>query len=210
MVHDVNVHMVPAHRKQRAATARSAVPLLLGSYMERFWPQLEAWLAFMRASPTGLVSTPEEELRCTIECLRDTPVWYRNSLKDRWLRRNAAAAHRELSQDWVRVTNKSDKEVQLYKIGHLDFMVRRHMNQRQPAAPSAVPPAVGSSGAGGGGGGGGGFIDDVKKIKEALGITAAVPKEVLAEANEQMGLPTEGPLPQQAGKLMDALGLARG
>ena len=173
--------------------------------MERFWPQLEAWLAFMRASPTGLVSTPEDALRCTIECLRDTPVWYRNALKDRWLRRNSASAHSELSQDWVQVTNKSDKEVQLYKISHLDFMVRRQMNaQQQAAAPSSVAPAVGSFSSGRGGG----FLDNVKKIKEALGVTAVVPKDVLAEANAQMGLPTEGPLPKQADTLMEALGLA--
>ena len=173
--------------------------------MERFWPQLEAWLAFMRASPTGLVSTPEDALRCTIECLRDTPVWYRNALKDRWLRRNSASAHSELSQDWVQVTNKSDKEVQLYKISHLDFMVRRQMNaQQQAAAPSSVAPAVGSSSSGGGGG----LLDNVKKIKDALEIDVSAPKQVLAEANEQMGFPTEGPLPNQADKLMEALGLA--
>ena len=148
-------------RTHLASTTSSAVPSSLGSYMERFWPQLEAWLAFMRASPTGLVSTPEDALRCTIECLRDTPVWYRNALKDRWLRRNSASAHSELSQDWVQVTNKSDKEVQLYKISHLDFMVRRQMNaQQQAAAPSSVAPAVGSSS----GGGGGGLLDNVKKI----------------------------------------------
>ena len=41
-----------------------------------------------------------------------------------------------------------------------------------------------------------------------LGITTTTPKDALAEANanEQMGLPTEGPLPQQADALMKALG----
>jgi hypothetical protein len=36
-----------------------------------------------------------------------------------------------LSAPWVLVTNQSDKEVQLYKISHLDFMVRRHVLQQQ-------------------------------------------------------------------------------
>ena len=73
------------------------------TYMERFWPQLEAWLAFMQGSARGLVSTPEESMRCTIQCLRDTPVWYSNALKDRWLHCDAARAHRVLSEPWVLV-----------------------------------------------------------------------------------------------------------
>ena len=83
------------------------------TYMERFWPQLEAWLACMRASESGLVSTPEDELRCTVECLRDTPVWFAHSLKDRWLHCDAARAHRFLSEPFVQVTNQSDKELQV-------------------------------------------------------------------------------------------------
>ena len=111
------------------------------TYMQRFWPQFEAWLTFMQASESGLVSTPEENLRCSIECLGDTPVWYANALKDRWLHRDAAGAHHLLSKPWVEVTNQSDKEVQLYKISHLDFMVRRHFTKRgqvlaKPMAPS--------------------------------------------------------------------------
>ena len=65
----------------------SAVLVLMfdATYMERFWPQLEAWLAFMHASEGGLVSTPEEQLRCTVGCLRDAPEWHAQALKDRWL-----------------------------------------------------------------------------------------------------------------------------
>jgi hypothetical protein len=64
-----------------------------------------------------------------------------------------------------------------------------------------------SGGGGDGGDGGGGFIDKVKQIKEALGIRAAMPKEAIGEANQQMGLPTEGPLPEQVDALMAKLGL---
>ena len=52
-----------------------------------------------------------------------------------------------------------------------------------------------------------GFFDKVKEIKDGLKISAAAPKDVLAEANQQMGLPTVGPLPQQADELMKALGI---
>ncbi len=51
------------------------------------------------------------------------------------------------------------------------------------------------------------FLDKIKLIKEALCIDAMAPKDALAEANEQMGLATAGPLPQQAQALVDALGL---
>ena len=49
------------------------------TYMERFWPQLEAWLAFMQASESGLVSTPAEELLCLAPPLAPRPA------RRRWL-----------------------------------------------------------------------------------------------------------------------------
>ena len=51
------------------------------------------------------------------------------------------------------------------------------------------------------------FLDKVKLIQESLGIPTGPPKGVLAEANEQMGLTTEGALPKQADALLTALGL---
>ena len=60
----------------------------------------------------------------------------------------------------------------------------------------------------GGSGGGGGMLDKLKQIKEALGIRAAMPKDAIGEANQQMGLPTEGPLPKQVDALMAELGLS--
>ena len=57
-------------------------------------------------------------------------------------------------------------------------------------------------------GGGGGFFDKVKQIKKALCILAEIPKEAIGEANQQMGLPTEGPLPEQVDALMAKLGLS--
>jgi hypothetical protein len=64
-----------------------------------------------------------------------------------------------LSEPWVLVTNQSDKEVQLYKISHLDFMVRRHMKRlatspedfsKKPAGAAnksvSLPPSAEASG----------------------------------------------------------------
>ena len=74
---------------------------------------------------------------------------------------------------------------------------------------SSVPPSKAASSAASParGGGGGGMLDKVEQIKSALGITAATPKDALAEANEQVGLPTQGPLLAQVDALMKALGL---
>ena len=36
------------------------------TYMERFWPLLEAWLSCMKGSERGLVSADDDALRCTI------------------------------------------------------------------------------------------------------------------------------------------------
>mmetsp|Transcript_41286 Transcript_41286/g.100187 ORF Transcript_41286/g.100187 Transcript_41286/m.100187 type:complete len:116 (-) Transcript_41286:332-679(-) len=53
----------------------------------------------------------------------------------------------------------------------------------------------------------GGMLAKVKAIKDSLGITATVPKDVVAEANAQIGLCSQGPLIQQVDALMEALGL---
>jgi hypothetical protein len=51
------------------------------------------------------------------------------------------------------------------------------------------------------------FLDKVKLIKEALELAATGPKDVVAEANEQMGLEAQGALPKQVDALVSALGL---
>ena len=91
------------------------------------------------------------------------------------------------------------------------MMVKRQQGVSAP--PSSPEPSQGVSGGAGTGADGSspqrslGFVDKVRLIKETLGIRAEFPKEVLAEANEQMGLVSEGPLPRQADALISALGL---
>lgn len=183
------------------------------TYMMRFWPQLEAWLSFMKGVQTGLVSTPEDELRCTIQCLGDAPPWYANSLKDRWLHCNATKAHRILSEPWVRVTNQSDKHVQLPKIWHLDYMARRHVRQRAAAQARADGGASANTLEGTGGGGGVKGVPEtlaekVTKIKKALELSDAIEMPTaIRQANEMLGLEASGPLPAQADVLIKALGV---
>jgi len=189
------------------------------TYMERFWPQLEAWLAFMRASKRGLVSTPEEQLRCVIECLGDTPIWFANALKDRWLHCDAARAHRVLSEPWVEVTNQSDKEVQLYKISHLDFMVRRHLaNKARALAPKPSSPAIATPPKPAGGGassssidgssGGETMVQKVARIKKELDLDESLTTATAVEqANKVMEITPVGGLPTQVQALLGALGI---
>jgi hypothetical protein len=173
------------------------------TYMERFWPQFEAWLAFMQGSQSGLASTPEGQLRCTIRCLLGTPVWYANSLKDRWLNRNAAWAHRTLSEKWVSVTNASDKEVQLFKIFHLDYMTRRSVRQR--VARDATPVEI--VGSGSGTPPAATLADKVAQIKALLMLDEGLQMPLaIKRANELMDMQPIGGLPTQADALLAALG----
>jgi len=164
------------------------------TYMERFWPQFEAWLSFMSGDETGIVSTPNGQLRCSIECLGDTPVWYKNALTDRWSKRSTAAAHKELSESWVQVTNQSDKEVQLNKVSHLDFMVRHHFRSQKQAAQAPISDNS--------------LATKVAIIKRELAIDGSMPIAlVIDQANQVMGIDAVGSLPAQADALIAALGV---
>ena len=54
-----------------------------------------------------------------------------------------------------------------------------------------------------------GLLQQVQRIKEALGLDepTAPALPALKKANELMGLPSEGTLPEQAAKLLQALGI---
>ena len=179
------------------------------TYMERFWPQFEAWLAFMRGDKKGLLSTPEEKLRCTVVCLRETPVWYASALKDRWLHCDSTKAHRLLAEPWVAVTNESDKNVQLAKIWHIDYMARRQMCKLDaaptltltPAAPQPgqpLPPDKGKEP----------LLSKVARIRKELALGEELPMAtVIEKANGMMDMKPEGGLPAQADALLAALGI---
>ena len=104
------------------------------SYMRRFWPQLEAWLSFRQGSHAGLVDTPAEELRCKIICVRNEADMFATDLMKRWHKCDVEDAKNLLSNEWVAVFNPTDKLLQLQKIGHLNYMVRRVFADKQAAS----------------------------------------------------------------------------
>ena len=103
------------------------------AYLERFWTQYEAWLSFMRPSANGLSSATGLDLRCTIVTLRGIPESFKNALKEEWSKCNSSQAAVKLSQEYVTVTNKSDKDVQLQKIAQFDAQVRAVMANQHAA-----------------------------------------------------------------------------
>ena len=173
------------------------------TYMQRFWPQLEAWQSCMQGSALGLRATPKDQLRCTVVCVQKAPAMFQDDLFDRWLSRNVAEASERLGKDYIQVFKKSDKELQLQKLDHLDYLVRRAYSDEAEATPRA--PEQQPAGAQGGSGSSGGLLSKVERIKEALGITAKLPKDVIAEANEQLGLEPKGGLLAQAEAVLEAL-----
>ena len=103
------------------------------------------------------------------------------------------------------MTNQSDKEVQLYKISHLDFMVRRQVNKQaasaEPSAPVEVSAKLASSG------GGATIMQKVARIKRELVLDESLPMATaVKQANEMMGIAAEGPLPAQVDKLLEVMG----
>jgi len=94
-------------------------------YLGRFWTQFEAWLSMQKATATGLVSASEAERRCSIVCIHGAAETYKKALVEQWSNCDAKKAHDMLSASSVKVTNKSDKLVQLPKITLLDRRVRQ-------------------------------------------------------------------------------------
>jgi len=193
----------------------SVLIMLDRSYFSRFWTLYEAWLSFMQATREGLLSAPEAKLRCHLVCIHGTPHAMTLALKEEWLGCSSHSAFQKLSSPDVVVTNMSDKEMQLPKILSMNQLVVDLMAKRATSTETSRPSSAAGSGvaaarnAAGGAAGGGtpNFLDKVKIIKEALEIAVTAPKQVIAEANEQMGLPAEGALPQQADTLLSELGL---
>ena len=120
------------------------------TYMKRFWPQFEAWLAHQTCDIDGLhpradLKDPQTgqidkaRLRCVtrlIETAQGTP--YEDDLTLRWIDKSTAQqAMTELRKECYTVTNQSDKDVQLYKVEHIDYMVKRTALARAGGARAA-------------------------------------------------------------------------
>ena len=111
------------------------------SYQSRFWTQYEAWLSFMMATKSGLVSTTKDKLRCHFACLHGVSNSAVQVLMDMWANCTAADAHAKLSGDDVTVTNLGDKEMQLKKILSMNELVKEIMAQLQVTETVLTPRA---------------------------------------------------------------------
>ena len=184
------------------------------SYLQRFWTNYEAWLSFVMPSADGLVGATGGASRVTIECLHGTLPKWAEALREELGSATAERAHAYLKDASIQVTNQSDKELQLPKIRTFDQAVMQHMRREASAAGRA------SSRPGGGGGAGQqplpspagaapalGLLQQVQLIKESLELDPALPPpSAIKQANEMMGIPPQGSLPEQADTLLKALG----
>ena len=93
-----------------------------------FWTQFEAWLSLQRASTSGLTSATTD--RTVITCIHGTQEVFGRALRELWADCTAHQAHINLSANSVRVTNSSDKKIQLPKIAVLDRTVSHLLSSR--------------------------------------------------------------------------------
>ena len=105
----------------------TVIILLDGSYMSRFWTQLEAWCSMQKLTSNGVVSSTRlESRRFLIACIynaAEAANAYTDLLVDTWKGKTPEDAHDILASPDVSVTNQSDKDVHLPKVAALDKMV---------------------------------------------------------------------------------------
>ena len=101
------------------------------------------------------------------------------------------------------------EQVQLYKISHLDFMVRRHVNRQQQARKAeSARPAPSAPVSAGGAARAETIADKVARIKIELALDQGLPMATaVKEAFTIMGMTPEGPLPAQVDLLLTTLGI---
>jgi hypothetical protein len=80
--------------------------------------------------------------RCDIECVHNAPSSQIKALKELWSGCSAAEAADKFKGPDFEVTNKSDKDVQIRKLGQLDEQVRRYAREHGvPLRPSDAAAA---------------------------------------------------------------------
>ena len=87
--------------------------------------QFEAFLSLRKVTSTGLDATPSSERRVEITCIHNAPVSFSEALVGMWASKSAAEAHDILVKPDVKVTNQSDKDVQLPKLLKLDDFAKQ-------------------------------------------------------------------------------------
>ncbi|CAK0831312.1 unnamed protein product [Prorocentrum cordatum] len=97
-------------------------------YNQRFWPNVECWIATKIATEDGLVPATEDRLRVKVHGVESAKSlnctrW----VLDSWHHVDAQKAIRILSQKDILVTNARDKEINLKVVSSLDRMIHsRH------------------------------------------------------------------------------------
>ena len=103
----------------------SALLLVDGSYLSRFWTQCEAWWSMQKCTANGLSSARGSERRWTVVCIHlAQPKIEGVKLEEVWSTASPADAFVTLSSPDVGITNDSDKDVQLPRVLRLDEVVR--------------------------------------------------------------------------------------
>ncbi|CAK0893075.1 unnamed protein product [Prorocentrum cordatum] len=99
-------------------------------YNQRFWPNVECWIATKMVTEDGLVPASEDRLRLKVHGIDSAKgsncAFY---VLDSWHYADAQKAIHSLSQKDIMVTNASDKEINLKVVASLDGMIRsRYMS----------------------------------------------------------------------------------
>ena len=87
--------------------------------------QFEAYLSLRTVTANGLDLTPDAKRRCVIKCIHNAPTSFSEALVGMWATKTAAEAYDILVKPDVRVTNQSDKDVQLPKLKTLNTFAQR-------------------------------------------------------------------------------------
>lgn len=114
------------HINQLYLGARVLILLDL-QYLSRFWTQFEAWLAFQTCTSRGIepARLPGHGAeRCDILPVLNASSILAMALQTLWENKKPEEAYEVLRQDDVKVTNQSDKLIQLPKVRELSDEVR--------------------------------------------------------------------------------------
>jgi len=98
-------------------------------YNQRFWPNVECWIATKMATEDGLVPASEDRLRIQVYGIDSASGFDRASrmyVLGTWHSADAQQAIHFLSQDDILVTNARDKDINLKVVGSLDERIRSH------------------------------------------------------------------------------------
>ncbi|CAK0804709.1 unnamed protein product [Prorocentrum cordatum] len=94
-------------------------------YNQRFWPNVECWIATEMATENGLVPASEDRLRLKvhgIDSAKHSNCTF--GVLDSWHHTDTQTAIHVLSQKDILVTNARDKEINLKVVGSLDHIIR--------------------------------------------------------------------------------------